>query len=138
MKARKATACSTIAAAIVGRRPARSETAPIASRPRTAPAPVALMVPAAASGEWPRSRAKGTRCTSGTKTGIHVAEKAKPSSQNARVRMAAPSARPPAVTAAVSAGAGRPSGCRLIDSGSRRITWAVATRTTNTSAPPTR
>ena len=59
-------------------------------RPTSAAAPSALTSVAASSGETPSPRAIGTRCTSGTNTGIQVALNTAKSIQNARVRIARP------------------------------------------------
>src|SRR5712664_1148926 len=75
-------------------------------------------------------------CTSGTKTGIHVALNAAPSIQKARVRHARARGQPRSAAPAA-AGAGAPSGWRPTLSGSRRITHATRVRTTKIAAPKT-
>ncbi len=54
----------------------------------TAPAPRVDTTHAAVMGVCPRSRAKGTRCTSGMKTGTHVSAKVAASIQKVRLRIA--------------------------------------------------
>jgi hypothetical protein len=72
----------------VGEAEARSDSVPRATRPAMAAMPSALTSVAASIGSTPSPRARGTRCTSGLKTGIHVAVKRARRIQNARLRMA--------------------------------------------------
>src|SRR3972149_1228159 len=87
-------ACSANPAASAARRPMRSESAPMRTRPATAAMPSALTSVAARRAGTPRSCANGTRWTRGTNTGTQVAAKTAQTIQKAPVRVASLTLKP--------------------------------------------